>query len=161
LGLWYPRGPLDRRESGSIWRQNLGVGGSLDPRRADQAGKGARGIGAAGESENIDFIAALVIRRDRMIGILDDFPQAYADRPAKPMLHEVRIATDPIVIEGLLHGASGSNRSDQRDAGGLIIWIKLGNVGVVALAFLAPGAVDQNDDALHATLTKSVRSAHV
>ncbi len=132
----------------------LRVGGSLDPRRADQTGEGARGIGAAGESEDMDFIAALVVGRDGLIGILDDLPQADADRPAQPMFHEVRIAADAIVIEGLLHGAVGSNRLDQREAGGLIIRIELRDVGVVALAFLVPGAVDQNDDALHATLAK-------
>jgi hypothetical protein len=52
--------------------KTLGIRGSLDSRRADQAGEGAGGISAAGESENVDFIAALVVCRDRMIGILDD-----------------------------------------------------------------------------------------
>jgi hypothetical protein len=70
------------------------------------------------------------------------------------MFQQIRIAADPGVIKCLLHDTIGRGELDKGRASGLIVRIKLRNVGVVALALLVPGAVDQNDDALHATLTK-------
>jgi hypothetical protein len=70
------------------------------------------------------------------------------------MFQQIRIVAYPGVIKCLLHDTIGRGEFDKGRASGLIVRIKLRNVGVVALAFLVPGAVDQNDDALHATLTK-------
>ena len=82
-----PYGPLGStrkwfHRASIVASKPLRVGGSLDPRRVDQPRERAGGIGAAGKSENIDFVAALVICRHRLIGLLDNFPQTDTDRSA-------------------------------------------------------------------------------
>jgi hypothetical protein len=123
--------------------------GALDSGGADQPGKRAGGIGAAGKSQNIDFIALCVIVHDGLIGVLNDLLQPNSDGPAEQVLQEIRIGPDAFVIEYPLLDTSRGGGLDETRTGSGVSGIELGDIGIVALAFLVPGPVDQDDNAFH------------
>ena len=127
----------------------LRVDGGLDAGSADQAGERTRGIGTAGKAENMEFVPPRVILGDVPVGVLHDLLQTDADGATEQMLQQIRVAADAIVIEGDLLGAVRRPGPDQWRSGLRVVGIQLGNIGVVALALLVPGAVDQADYALH------------
>ena len=135
-----------------------GVGGSLDTGGTDQARKGARGIGAAGEADNVDFIAGDVVPDDGLIRVQHDPLQAEPDGSAEQVLQEIRIGADALVVEGHLRGVVSGQGLDQR-RNALIFGVKPGYIGVVPSAFLVPGSVNQNDNALHGIPGEKVRTS--
>jgi hypothetical protein len=119
---------------------------------ADQAGKGARRIGASRKSKNVEFVARQVIVDDEPVTILHDYFQSQADGAAENFPDEIRLGAHSGVIERLLYRPVRAAFLDQRLAAVAVGVVEFCQIGGVADPFLIPGAVDQNHDSFHRSL---------
>src|SRR5208282_3286120 len=86
----------------------------------------------------------------KVIRLFDDLLEPETKGPAEQSVEEAAFGADSGMIMDVLRRAVCRSRLDERADRDLFAAIKLGDVGVGACAFPVPGAVDEDNDPLHA-----------
>src|SRR5262249_21422937 len=121
----------------------------LNTRSSDHPGKCASGVGTTGEAKDIYFIPWIELVDNEFITGLNDFFQSQANGTPEQPLDDTTIVANPVMVENFLQRPIGSFWFNQPLETFLVPGIEFRDVGISLDPLPVPGAVDQNDNALH------------